>query len=84
MILRGQASIAFCLLAIVIFDKVISQVVNTTVGNYGVISLIFIHLIIMNFTLGPCCIIYCTEIVEDITWMIIMLKGLALMVALTS
>ena len=60
MILRGQASIAICLFGIVIFDKIVSQFIGTTVGNIGVISLIFIHLMIMNLTLGPCCIIYCT------------------------
>lgn len=59
MILRGQASIAICLFGIVIFDKIVNQF-GTTVGNIGVISLIFIHLMIMNLTLGPCCIIYCT------------------------
>lgn len=35
-------------------------------------------------TLGPVCIIYCTEILEDITWVIFTLKACALLVALTT
>ncbi len=38
----------------------------------------------MNLTMGPLNIVYCTEIVVDITWMIILTKGFTLLIALTS
>lgn len=84
MILRGQAFIAFCLLGIFVFDKLFSLIFNAMFGTIGVIFLIFLHIMTMNLTLGPCCIIYCAEIVEDITWIIITLKGCALVIALST
>lgn len=60
MILRGQAGIAICLIAIFLFDKVFANLFGSDFGTVGVILLIFAHIFIMNFTLGPCCIIYCT------------------------
>lgn len=84
MILYGQLFILLCLLLIFIIDELIGSRWGTSFNSIGIITLIFMHLFAMNLTLGPCCIIYCTEVVEDITWMIITLKGLALSIALTS
>lgn len=84
MILRGQIVIAICLGGIFVSDKLLSQVLGSTVANYGIVGLIFVHMAVMNLTLGPFCVIYCTEIVEDITWMIVVLKGFTLVIALTS
>lgn len=84
LIITGQAILLGILLAIFIFDKVIREYVDASVSNYGIIGLIFTHLLVMNMTLGPCCVVYCAEIVADITWMIILLKGLALLIALTT
>lgn len=49
-----------------------------------VIALLFVHIAAFNMTLGPVCIIYCTEILEDITWIIITLKALSLTMAVIS
>lgn len=59
MILRGQAFIAVCLLGIFVFDKLLSSIFNALLRTIGVIFLIFLHIMAMNLTLGPCCIIYC-------------------------
>lgn len=48
------------------------------------IVLLFVHIAAFNVTLGPVCIIYCTEILEDITWIIITLKALSLTMAVIS
>jgi hypothetical protein len=84
LILRGQAFIAICLISITLFEEVFNELIGASATSIIVIIIIFVHLLGMNLTLGPCCIIYCTEIVEDITWMIITLKGLSLSIALTS
>lgn len=60
MILRGQIFVALCLICITIFDKLLSQVLGSNVISICIIALIFLHLLAMNLTLGPCCIIYCT------------------------
>lgn len=59
MILNGQALIAICLLFIFVFNKLFSAVFSEMFGTIGVIFFIFTHIMIMNLTLGPCCIIYC-------------------------
>lgn len=83
MILKGQFLILVFLLIVSFFDKIIIPHF-WEFGTIGIIFFIFAHIMVMNLTLGPCCIIYCTEIVEDITWMIITLKGLSLSIALTT
>lgn len=84
MILKGQAFLAFCLVAIFIFDKIFSSLLGQDIGTVGVVMLIFAHIFIMNLTLGPCCIIYCTEILEDISWVIVCFKGTTLLIALST
>jgi hypothetical protein len=84
MILNGQAILLGILFGIFLVDKIVREYVDATVSNYTIIGLIFTHLLVMNLTLGSCCIVYCAEIVADITWMIILLKGLALIIALTT
>ena len=63
MILRGQVFVAFCLICIFITDEIIGNSWGTHFNSITIIVFIFIHLLVMNLTLGPCCIIYCTEIV---------------------
>ena len=46
--------------------------------------LIFGHIFVHNMSLSPVCIVYCAEIVEDITWVIITLKMCSFTVALTA
>lgn len=60
LILGGQIFIAACLLAIFIFDELLSQTMGAGTANVFIILLIFLHLIGNNMTVGPCCIIYCT------------------------
>jgi hypothetical protein len=84
MILKGQAVIAVCLIFIALVDKVFSEIIGFTAASIIITILIFLHLLSINLTLGPCCIIYCTEIVADITWIIITIKGLTLLIAFTS
>lgn len=80
MILDGQLFVLVCLACIIAADRLLSS----ETGSKVLIVFIFLHLIAMNLTLGPCCIVYCSEIVEDITWVIMTLLGLALLTALTS
>jgi hypothetical protein len=84
MILKGQGVISVSLIFIAFIDKVFSEIIGFTAASIIITILIFMHLLYINLTLGPCCIIYCTEIVADITWIIITIKGLTLLIAFTS
>ena len=46
--------------------------------------LINLHVIVFNLTLGPICIFYCSEILNDLKYVILTLKILSLFFALTS
>lgn len=46
--------------------------------------LINIHVIVFNLTLGPICIFYCSEILNDLKYVVLTLKILSLFFALTS
>ena len=49
-----------------------------------VVICIFGHIFVHNMSLSPTCIVYCAEIVEDITWVIITLKVCSFSVAMTA
>ena len=46
--------------------------------------LIFSHIFVHNMSLSPVCVVYCTEIVEDIWWIIITLKVCSFSIAMTA
>lgn len=60
LILKGQILIGIFLFSIFIFNKLLDLVFGNHFVNYGIISLIFMHLFTMNITMGPCCAIYAT------------------------
>ena len=60
MILRGQVSVAICLFSIFVIYELIKDSFGSVFNSVAIIVLIFLHLLIMNLTLGTCCIIYCT------------------------
>ena len=53
-------------------------------GEIAVVFLLFGHILVMNLTLGSVCIIYCSDILTDLTWVIFTLKLCAFTVALTT
>jgi hypothetical protein len=46
--------------------------------------LINLHVVVFNLTLGPICIFYCSEIMNDLKYVILTLKCLSLFFALSS
>lgn len=77
-------AIAFILMAIFLSDFLIASSLNPFASQIMVIMFVFVHVLVMNFTLGNLCIVYCAEIVEDITWIVITLKVCSFLVALTT
>lgn len=48
------------------------------------VGLIFLHVVIHNMTLSPCCVIYCAEVFEDFSYIMITLKICSMSVALSA
>ena len=83
MILNGQKLLIIVLMGIFVSDRII-QLFSSKLAEVLIVLLLFVHILVFNMTLGPVCIIYCAEIVEDITYIIITLKLLSLTMAVSS
>lgn len=59
MLLRGQLIIAFILLAIFFSDVILSNLLSEIISQAMVILFVFAHVLVMNFTLGNLCVVYC-------------------------
>jgi hypothetical protein len=81
--LRGQSTLIFILFSVYVIDSM-SSYIRIEYTHYLIISLIFIHVITFNCSLGPVCIIYAVELVTDITPIILTLKICSLCVALST
>ena len=68
MIFNGQYVIF--LMGISVSKRVI-QLFRSKLAKVFIVFLISMQILIFNITVGPVCIIYCTKIVEDITYVII-------------
>lgn len=55
MLLTGQSLVGVILFSIFVFDTI-----GGKVGEFAVLILIFLHILVMNMTLGSVCIVYCT------------------------
>jgi SP family galactose:H+ symporter-like MFS transporter len=80
LLIKGQAGIILVLWTIFVVDSY-SSLFRKDIYNYLLIALLYIHIIIFNFTLGPVCIIYAAELVTNITPIIVTKRLVNLMVA---
>ena len=55
--IRGQSTLIFILFTVYVVDSM-SNYVKVEITHYLIISLIFMHVITFNCSLGPICIIY--------------------------
>ena len=81
MLLSGYVILVVLLVGIFLSDTFLSSSFHNF-SEVLIIVLLFLHIFVMNMTLGAICIVYCAEIVEDITWVIITLKIGSLSMAL--
>ena len=58
--------------------------ISPSIVHYIIISLIYMHVIAFNFTLGPICILYSAELVDNMTPIIMSLRASTFLVALTT
>ena len=82
-ILQGQLSIIVILLCIYLTAQ-IRQYVNSSILDAILVALIFGHIVAHNKGLGVACIIYCADILQDLSWMIVALKICSSTVSLSS
>jgi MFS family permease len=57
LILRGQVAVIVILVVIYLTDNTFESL-SKDLTHYLLIALIYIHVIVFNFTLGPICILY--------------------------
>lgn len=57
LLLRGQASLVAILMGIFIVDN-LQEYIHPKLVHYAIIALIYAHIVVFNFSLGPVCIIY--------------------------
>lgn len=81
MLLSGYVILVVLLVGIFLSDTFLSASFHSF-SEILIVVLLFLHIFVMNMTLGAICIVYCAEIVEDITWVIITLKIGSLSMAL--
>ena len=62
LILGGQYTIIMALLGIFLSDYGLSLYAEE-MGDICIVGLLFVHILVFNFTLGPVCIVYCAEII---------------------
>lgn len=84
LIIEGQIQVIVVLVMIYFVDTVLRLVLSPHLVNYLIIFLIMIHIIVHNKGLGPICIVYCADIMENLNWMIIAIKICSFTVAMTS
>lgn len=80
LLVRGQAGLIL-ILAIIFLVDTYKELFRRDMYHYLLISLIYVHIIIFNFSLGPVCIIYAAELVTNITPIIVTKRMANLMVA---
>lgn len=80
LLIRGQAGLIL-ILAIIFLVDTYKELFRRDMYHYLLISLIYVHIIIFNFSLGPVCIIYAAELVTNITPIIVTKRMANLMVA---
>lgn len=80
LLIRGQAGLIIVLGTIFFVDSY-NELFRRDIYHYILISLIYLHIVIFNFSLGPVCIIYAAELVTNITPIIVTKRMVNLMVA---
>jgi MFS family permease len=83
LILRGQQTLIFVLGLLFVIDNA-DGFIKPKIASYLIIALLYIHVIVFNFSLGPVCIIYAAELIPNITPVIITLRICTFLVALTT
>ena len=83
LLVRGQFGLIIILAAIFLVDSY-SSWFRKDIEHYILICLIYSHIIIFNFSLGPVCIIYAAELVTNITPIIVTKRMVNLMVAIST
>lgn len=81
-ILSGQARIIVILLSIFVVDKFFSFLGSGQ--KLLIMVLIFAHIVTHNKSLGAMGIVYCADILNDLSWMTVSIKVCSFTVALTS
>lgn len=81
--IKGQYLIIFILLLCFFLD-IDNPYLNLDRRHFLLGILINLHVIVFNLTLGPICIFYCSEILDDLKYVVLTLKCLSLFFALTS
>lgn len=80
LILRGQLAVIIILVVIYLTDNTFDSL-SKEISHYLLIALIYIHVIVFNFTLGPICILYAAELVTNITPIVVTKRILCLLAA---
>lgn len=80
--ITGQ-SVLVLILVLCFFLDMDNPYLNLDGRNFLLGVLINLHVIVFNLTLGPICIFYCSEILDDLGYIVLTLKCLGLFFALT-
>jgi MFS family permease len=65
--LKGQFLIVIILTLVFLLDLKQMSFLSLSYKHSMMILLIFLHVIVFNISLGPICIFYCSEILDDMT-----------------
>jgi MFS family permease len=83
LLMKGQQILIGILLAIFVVDN-LGDEMGIPGLSYLTVMLIYAHVIIFNFSLGPVAVIYAAELVPNMTPMIVSLRTATFMVALST
>jgi hypothetical protein len=83
LLLKGQQILILILAMIFIVDH-LKDLIDKDLVNYIIIALIYLHIVVFNFSLGPVGIIYAAELVSNLIPIIVTLRFLTFLVALST
>ena len=83
LLIRGQIGIIIIMGSIFLADC-LSEYMRKNIYHYSLIALFYLHVIVFNFSLGPICILYAAELVDNITPVIVTKRLVNLIVAIST
>lgn len=83
LLLKGQQILILILVVIFIVDQ-LKDLIDKDLVHYIIIALIYLHIVVFNFSLGPVGIIFAAELVPNLIPIIVTLRFITFLVALST
>jgi len=83
LLMKGQQALIVILGVIFVMDN-LQDYYSSNVLHYLIIIMLYVHIIAFNFSLGPVCIVYATELVPNLTPIVVAQRVCTFLVALST